>query len=219
MLGYRAMQEHKGMLRYYLLENVDMYISDCHLHSKGCWGYYILRTTYGNDQRVAAALRHFDDAIYNKLAVWRTMDNHSRTELDKEAQARYHSTLIEHSSLDGADFEAAREYFRKWAEPYIVPPIDEEEEGAGDDEDEVEDTLLDDVSRTPRFRAFFLLDEQALDNLERFPARGDLEAFEQLSNNLEAPWLKLVGTNDRAHYGKLGVRAYDLLDIYSWLGD
>lgn len=216
---YRLLQGSQGMINSYLLDHISTYTTDCHIHSEGCWGYFVLRTVYGDDERVAAAMGHFTDAIENKIVAWRKFDGPGpmSERLDKEVRDRYHSVLIEHPSLDGAGYEEAREYFRKWAEPYVT--CSALDDGDSEISDCSEDPWFDDVGRTARFRGFFLLDELALGNLERLPAKGDVDAFDKLARNPKAPWIKLVGTNDKAHYGNLGVGAYELLDIFGWLCD
>ncbi len=46
-----------------LLSSYVLYNLDCTVHSRGCWGFFVLRTAYalGDDQRVAAAMAVSDN--------------------------------------------------------------------------------------------------------------------------------------------------------------
>lgn len=218
---YRLTEKSKDWVKHNLLDYISTNITDCHIHSKGCWGYFVVRTAYaeGDDERVVAAMVHLDDAVENKIQLWRQRDGPtaSHEQLDDEARDRYHSVLIEDPSLHGASFLQAREFFRSWAAPFVTDDNDMDNEMP--DGLLAKDPDLDDVGRTPRFRAFILLDDQVLSNMQTFPARGDLEAFEKTWKTENTEWVKLVGTNDEGLMGALGVTAYDLLEVFGFMCD
>lgn len=210
---YELLRDCRGIINSEILEHISTYTTDCHIHSKGCWGFYVVRTVYGDDQRVAAAMDRFQDTIENSILSWRKLDGPrpGHEELDEEARSRYHSDLIEHPSLDGANYLEARDYFRRWAEPYIINSDDDDDDSVEEDPD------LQDINRSPRFRGFFLLDEQMLSNLETFPARGDIDDLFKVREKTGTNWLKLVGTNDQGSEGLLGVPGYYLITMFGSL--
>lgn len=196
-----------------VLDQINTHNTNCNVHSDGCWGFFVVRTTYkgGDDERVAAAMARLDDAVHNRILLWRQRDGETgeHEQLDDEARRRYHTVLIEDVALDGASIAQARAYFRSWAAPFIV-------KSDADDGEEDED---EEVRRTARFRAFILLDETVLGNLQTFPARGDLESFENLCTGVGTEWVKLVDTDNEEQEGTCGVRACDLMGVFSSLCD
>ncbi|OAA79819.1 hypothetical protein LEL_03305 [Akanthomyces lecanii RCEF 1005] len=190
-----------------LLSSDILYNSDCITHSRGCWGFFVLRTAYapGDDERVAAAMARLDDCVENGILLLRESDGEtlSHEELDGEARARYHNILIEDAAaLDGANLAQARAYFQSFAAPYVVHT--EPEIGF--------------FSRTVRFRQFILLDDQVLSNLETVPKRGDVRAFDDLLDN-KRHWVKLLDADDDSIYdGFCALNVRDLLDAYETIG-
>ncbi|KAJ6789510.1 hypothetical protein PWT90_07170 [Aphanocladium album] len=190
-----------------LLSSDILYNSDCTTHSRGCWGFFVLRPAYapGDDERVAAAMARLDDCVENGILLLRESDGEtlSHEELDGEARARYHNILIEDAAaLDGANLAQAQAYFQSFAAPYVVHT--EPEIGF--------------FSRTVRFRQFILLDDQVLSNLETVPKRGDVKAFDDLFDN-KRHWVKLLDADDDSIYdGSCALNVRDLLDAYETIG-
>ena len=184
------------------LGDIDTYTTDCTLHSDGCWGFFALRTTHeeGDDERIAAAMQRLDDAVDNIISLWRQIDGEttSYAELAAEVRSRYHTVLIQDPVLQGASLDQARAYFQIFATPYIA---DTDEDGY--------------ISRTPRFRAFILVDEQVLSNLETFPVRGDLESLKELQRRVQTEWVKLVDTDNYGEEGTIAVRASHFINAFS----
>ncbi|KAK3187375.1 hypothetical protein K4F52_003720 [Lecanicillium sp. MT-2017a] len=181
--------------------------SDCTVHSRGCWGFFVLRTAYapGDDQRVAAAMARLDDCVENAILLFRESDGAtlSHEELDSEARARYHNILVQDAeALDKASLTQARSYFQSFAAPYVADS--EPETGS--------------FGRSTRFREFILLDDQVLSNLETAPKRGDVKAFDDLCGD-QTTWVKLVDADEEDVYsGSCALNVRDLLDAYETIG-
>ena len=57
-----------------ILAPMSTYLTDCNTHSDGCWGFFVVRTAYGDDiddDRIAAAMRRLEDAANNIISCWR----------------------------------------------------------------------------------------------------------------------------------------------------
>lgn len=191
-----------------IISTMETFTSECNIHSDGCWGFFVVRTAYNDnsgDDRIAAAMLRLEDAVHNIIACWRRDSEWDNCqEIDDFARSRYHSVLVQDPSLAGATIPGARSYFQDWARPWC--PVDED--------------FPNKFNRSARFGAFILLDEQVLANIETLPARGDLDAFEELFLHTTTQWVKLIDTdNEDPEMGQIAVSAYDLAKTFRKLAD
>lgn len=191
-----------------LIDPMSTYFAECNTHSDGCWGFFVVRTAYGDgidDERIAGAMRRLEDAAHNIISCWRRNSKWDNCqEIDNYARSRYHSVLLEDPSLAGATIPQARRFFQDWASPWC--PVNEDDPSMRD--------------RSARFSAFILLDEQVLANIETFPARGDLDAFDEVYLHPTTQWFKLIDTdNEDPELGQVAVTAYHVANAFRNLAE
>ena len=197
-----------GETSTHIIRPMTLFDTDCNVHSTGCWGFFVVRTAYGDvidDDRIATAMVRLEDAVHNIIACWRRDSGWDNCEeMDDYARSHYHSVLLQDASLAGATIPQARQFFRDWATPIC-----------GLDEDDSSQ-----LDSSARFRGFILLDEQVLSNIETFPTRGDLDAFDALYLGTTTQWVKLIGAenvNPDLERDRIAISAYGLAIAFGQL--
>lgn len=93
--------------------------TNCHIHSKGCWGLYVVRASFaaGDDQRVAGAMSKLDSALAMTIKEMRSLAeplNPGFIATDAEVMRRFHNILIDDAQLHDATIDEVRSYVRDW---------------------------------------------------------------------------------------------------------
>jgi hypothetical protein len=132
-----------------LLDMINSPACDCDVHSRGCWGFFVVRTSFedGDDERVPEAMDRLE--TYCKMRIRLTRQDKPSIpfaiEIDVDAVRRHHNTLINDLALKDASIQQVRSYLSTWFEP--IPG----ERGG------------------PRFMSVILLDKEVLGNLVGLP--------------------------------------------------
>lgn len=152
-------------------------LTNCNIHSAGCWGFYVVRTSFaaGDDQRVAGAMSKLDSAFAMNIKESRSFAdplNPSYIATDAEVMRRFHNVLIDDAQLHDATIHEVRSYLRDW-----IAAKPEPQDG-------------------PRFQTFILLDSQVLANLDRLPDSFTLDEWANLYSNRSYEWVKIVDVED-----------------------
>lgn len=134
----------------YLLNEICYGDSNCNLHSKGCWGFFVVRTCFGegDDERVAQAMAKLHQLFATNVEMHRAESypsNPTYLAADAELMRRFHNILIVDSELRDASVGEVRRYLSKWIESIPQP------------------------RGGPRYTTFVLLDSQLLDDLNQLP--------------------------------------------------
>lgn len=148
---------------------------NCHLHSRGCWGFYIIRTCFdeGDDRRVLEAMDKLEMSmtLHIQLARHFSMDNEpGLLACDADLKRRLHNVLISDVKLKDASIADIREYLQAW-----FATIPEPRNG-------------------PRFDSFILLDSSVARNLEQLPKVASFDEWEPIEMHPQPQhgWVKLV---------------------------
>ncbi|KAK3181496.1 hypothetical protein K4F52_007206 [Lecanicillium sp. MT-2017a] len=161
-----------------LLDRVNACASGCDVHSRGCWGFFVVRTSFedGDDERVPEAMDRLD--TYGTLRLNSTREINPPTpfaaEIDAEALRRHHNTLITDPTLKDASIGQVRAFLSTFFK--AIP-------GA---------------HGGPRFLSVILLDTEVLRNLVALPKNPTLKQWRGMVSwrGKDTQWVKLIDTDE-----------------------
>lgn len=172
----------------------------CNLHSEGCWGYFVVRTSFDEDddnKRVEEAMAKLK--TYTLMEIDRTrrhyQDMPHAVEIDAEAVTWHHNVLIDDIALKDASLEQIRVYMNSWFE-----------------------TLPGGNDGSLRYITIILLDREVIANLIKLPESQAMEEWlDMIFEGRDTQWVKLVDTDVESGES---CRAYvwDLPKIFWMLG-